>query len=471
MLSAMGDAKALRVGTLTPIASLDPHRAHDFTGHLVLAQVYEPLFVRQRDRVEPRLASAMPQRLPGSNAVVIELRDDVRFSDGSAMTPADVVSSLSPMLVPYGIEASFSGTRLLLKSMSWTHRAEDVLSGIGMRVAKPTPRGPIGTGPYAIAATADDGVQLEANPHARTRAAIPRVVVRYFAAGADGRPVELLAALEAGEIDFTLALARDDVAALKNVRKLFQAGMSTAFLAFNTERGRLADVELRRALALAIDRYRLTELCYANPAAFVARCLLPPALGRGNDGLRHDPAAAAAAIRERGAPPPLRMVRVWGPRPYLPRPDAVAASLVQQLRDVGVRVDTIVSSDSEDYNERLDRGDYDLVLGGWIADTADPIDYLSSTVGSGGILGTGASPGVASNFARWRDAATDDALLTARGGASSAVDEVLARVASEVPLVPLMHGARVIVHGWHVKGYDPEAGPLPDFAALDLDGG
>ena len=55
---------------------------------------------------------------------------------------------------------------------------------------------------------------------------------------------------------------------------------------------------------------------------------------------------------------------------------------------VGVRVDTIVSTDSEDYNERLDRGDYDLVLGGWIADTADPIDYLSSTVGSGADSGS-----------------------------------------------------------------------------------
>lgn len=45
-----------------------------------------------------------------------------------------------------------------------------------------------------------------------------------------------------------------------------------------------------------------------------------------------------------------------------------------------------------------------------------------------------------------------------------------ARVASEVPLVPLMHGPRVIIHAWRVKGYVPDSGVFPDFAAIDLDG-
>jgi ABC-type transport system substrate-binding protein len=465
----MGEGKVLRVGTLTPIASLDPQRAHDFTGHLVLSQVFESLYARVEQRIEPRLALGMPQRQAGNTAVNVELRPDARFSDGTALTAKHVADALAPMLAPYGVEIQPAGARVALRAGVWNHRPEELLAGIGMRVARPGTPFAIGTGPFRIAHAARDLLRLVRNEHAARQPSIEAVEVQCFAPGADGRPGELLAALEGGRVDFTLALARDDVAELKSARKLFQAGMSTAFLAINTEQRHLSDPQVRRGLALAIDRYRLTELCFTNPAAFVARGLLPPALGRGNDGLRHDPAAAAALLADAGLPT-LRMLRVWGPRPYLARPDAVAAAITAQLRDLDVHVETIVSSDSEDYGARIAAADYDLVLGGWIADTTDPVDYLQSTIGSAGILEAGHNPGTACNYARWRDDAVDALLVAARTtGGQRAIDDALARVASEVPCIPLMYGARVIVHGWHVKGYDPEASLMPDFAALTLE--
>jgi len=465
----VGDrTKVLRVGTLAPIGTLDPQRAHDFSGHLVIAQVFESPYVRVDGRLEPRLVVGTPLRRD-PQTFELEVRRDRCFSDGSPVTAEDVAASVRPALAAVGIEATASGDRLLLHARTWRHGPEEVLTTAATKVVKRTARGLLGTGPFAIAESSPTGIRLVRNAHAPTRARVDEVAIRWYES-ADGRPDALVAAIESAEVDFTMSLARDDVAGLQRVRKLFQPGMSTAFLAINTSVPHLASAATRRAFATAIDRYRLAEVCYSNPAAFVARCLLPPALGRCNDGLRHDPEAARSAFVGTKLPARIRMVRVWGPRPYLSKPDAVAALLAQQLRVLGVEVETIVSRDSEHYGTLLAGGEYDLVLGGWFADTGDPVDYLESTLGSGAILGSGHVPIASSNYARWRDPEVDRLLVEARAGAGRRViDEILARVASEVPVVPLMHGARVIVHAWRVKGYDPEAGVFPDFSTLDIE--
>jgi ABC-type transport system substrate-binding protein len=463
----------LRVGTLTTISTLDPHRAHDFTGHIVISQVFESPYQRIDGRFVPRLVVGQPsQRDAGT--FELEVRPDARFSDGTRLTAGELAAAIVPTVAAYGVEVSASGDKVILYSRhGWHHRPEDLLSRAGAKVVKREGNRQLGTGPFAIQEASKNGVRLVRNPHAARAPKIDAIEIRWYPPSADGRPDALLAAIDAGDIDFSPSLARDDVTNLQGVRKLFQPGMSTAFLAINTMTPHFSRAMTRRAIAWALDRYKLASLCYTNPAAFVARCLLPPALGRGQDGLRHDPAAARAALS--GAthkmPARLHMIRVWGPRPYLARPDAVGAGITQQLAAIDIQVDTTVAKDSEDYGALLARGQYDLVLGGWFADTPDPIDYLDATLGSGGILGAGQVPVAASNYARWKDPEVDRLLVDARGaGGTRAIDDILARVASEVPLVPLMHGPRVIVHSWRVKGYDPDAGVFPDFATIDLDG-
>jgi ABC-type transport system substrate-binding protein len=466
----VGDGtKVLRVGTLTAIGTLDPQRAHDFSGHLVISQVFESPYVRHAGGLEPRLVVGMPTRRD-AQTFEIEVRRDIYFSDGSRMTAEDVATAVRPAIGALGIDASTSGDRLLLHAAIWRVRAEEVLATMAAKVAKRTGGALLGTGPFAIAEASPRGIRLVRNEHARRSSRVDAIEMRWYVPTGDGRPEALVAAVESGEVDFTMSLARDDVASLQRVRKLFQPGMSTAFLAINTNAVYFADAPTRRGLAHGIDRYRLADLCYANPAAFVARCLLPPALGRGNDGLRHDLETARAALREHPLPRRLRMIRVWGPRPYISRPDAVATAIAQQLRALDTEVEIVAARDSEHYASLLAQGDYDLVLGGWLADTMDPLDYLESTVGSRGIVGSGSLPIAASNYARWSDAEVDKLLAEGRGGAAArAVDDILTRVAAEVPLVALMHGPRVIVHAWRVKGYDPDSGVFPDFADLDLE--
>ncbi len=242
----------------------------------------------------------------------------------------------------------------------------------------------------------------------------------------------------------------------------------------NVERPHFATARARRALAMAIDRYALTSLCYENPAAFVARGLLPRGLwsGAGGGHLRTDVAGARQALQAAGVqlPPRLRTVTVWGPRPYLPRPQAVADALARQIAALGTSIEFLVPTDSQEHVRLLEGGDYDCVLGGWIADTLEPADFLQSVLGSDRILGPQCPAfALSSNYSRWRDPQFDGHVAAARRtGDRAAIEAAIERACDEVPLVPIMYSAGVVVSTWRVQGAE-SCGIEPDFASLALD--
>jgi peptide/nickel transport system substrate-binding protein len=467
-------AKVLRVGTLTPISTLDPRVAHDFTGHLVISQVFETPYRRLvDDRFEPVLMAGPMVRQERAGRVWFEaaVRSGVRFSDGSPVTAEDIARSVQLAVEHQGLQVVAADDRLSVSVPEGkTPRIELILSDRIGSVVKDVGNTMLGTGPFAVAAMDREHVHLVRNPHSSRKARIDEIDVRCLLPSDGGQPSALVRALVAGEVDFTISLSRDDVDDLKHVRKLFQPGMSTAILSLNTETPHFGRRDVRWCMVRAIDRYNLTQLCYSNPAAFVARALLPPGLGRGNDGIRHDPTRAKAELPAGVLPKRLRMVRVWGPRPYLSRPDAVAAAITDQLRELGTEVEVLAATDSEHYFQMLRSGDYDMCLGGWVADTTDPIDYLRSTLGTTMIPTWDRSPSTCCNYARFSDPMVDALLADAhRGARETMIAQILNRVADEVPLLPLMYGPRVIVHAWRVRGFSPDDGVLPDFSAIELD--
>jgi cationic peptide transport system substrate-binding protein len=312
-------------------------------------------------------------------------------------------------------------------------------------------------------------VRLVRNPHHRQPVALDEVELRVHPSAE-----ALAAAVEAGEVDFTGSLSRDDVARLREARKVFLPGSSTAVLYFNTEKPFLAAADTRRALALAVDRLEVTRTSYANALAFAATSLLPPMLmGSFRDGLSPnvDRARELLAPRRSELPSRLRLVVVWGPRPYLPQPDAAAAVIARQIGELGVGVEVVATASVDDYNRRVSAGDYDLLLSGWIADTLDPADYLDANLSSELVPALDAPPVNRANRSRWRSRAMDAALARFREQRSEeARAEVLRLVADEVPLLPLMYGPTVVVHSWRVQNFEPSPLGLPNLAAVDVEG-
>src|SRR5262249_28946084 len=132
------------------------------------------------------------------------------------------------------------------------------------------------------------------------------------------------------------------------------------------------------------------------------------------------------------------LMAVNSPRPYMPAPLALAARLEEDLAGIGIRVHRKEASSWAEYLDRATRGDYDLAVLGWQADTVDPNDFLSALLASEAIGTT--------NRSRYKSPAMDTLLKRApqggdpderAGGDPDAQDLVPA----DTPRGPLCHVA------------------------------
>ena len=105
---------------------------------------------------------------------------------------------------------------------------------------------------------------------------------------------------------------------------------------------------------------------------FTAAGLLPPFMKKeapvgAVDG---SPAQARQLLTEAGlaAPEKLRLLLTWGPKPYLPDPQAAAKTVAESLRTLGTEVTIVQTKDRAEYAGYLQRGD----RGGCTRRTASP---------------------------------------------------------------------------------------------------
>jgi ABC-type transport system substrate-binding protein len=470
-----GPKKVLRVGLIAPVQSLDPRKTQDFGSVLVLAQVYQQPFSPQPgDQPPAPLLFSEPLRVePGGRLCSAAVRSDVRFSDGTPLTARHVAESLaSTDVVRRVAEVEAREERVVFHLRRPDARFDLTLSQSYCAVILERDGQLLGTGPFMVAEPESPEVmRLVRNPHFERRVALDELRFSVYPASIEEGAAALVRAVEAGEVDFTSFLSREEVGRISGARKWFLPGNSTAVLYFNAENPFLARADTRRALAQAIDRLEVTRTCYSNALAFVASSLLPPMMGSFTDGQaagaehRRELPADAGAPAER-----LRMLLVWGPRPYLPNPRRAALVIAQGVGELGVELEIVPTGSPREYSERVTRGDYDLLLSGWIADTADPVDFLEANLSSESIPAPGASPVNRANRSRWRSREMDEALRQYRQDRSDLPRQrILELLREEVPLLPLMYGPAVVVHSWKVIGFEPSPLGLADFSRVDLE--
>ena len=465
------EKKVLRVGTLAPLHELDPRKTQDLGTVFVLTQVFEPPYsLPAEDKPAQPLLFAGPLETVEGGALAARVRPGVKFSDGTPLTAAHVAGSLARTeVVARAANVEAQGDRVLFRLRRPNARFDLVLAQSYAAIVLEKDGRLHGTGPFMIG-EAGEGValRLAKNPHYREPVPLDEIELRIHPSAE-----ALAAAIEAGEADFTSSLSRDDVARVREARKLFLPGSSTAILYFNCERPFLSSPDVRKALALAVDRVEVTRTSYANALAFTASSVLPPVMGTFKDGLSPnlDRAKELLAPRRAEVPPRLRLVVVWGARPYLPQPKTAAAVVARQLGALGIAVEVVPTSSVEDYNRRVRAGEYDLLLTGWIADTLDPADYLDANLSSDLIPTLDSPPVNRANRGRLRSKAMDAALARFREQRSEdARAEVLRLVADEMPLLPLMYGPTVVVHSWRMKNFEPSPLGLPNLATVDVEG-
>ena len=471
----------LRIGLITVPHHFDPRNAQDFVSNFLVAQIFETLYRPPRGGAAPQpMLLAEPLRLdsaPGQPQVYsAPVRPGVVFSDGTPLDAEGVVASLtSSRLFQQEAAAEADGERVVFRlerpnarfDLVLTQRFASVLrdGGGGAGGDGTGAGGLVATGPYMLAPDSrPEQPHLVRNPRYHGTVGIDELRCTVYPLDDDGKPTALVQAIEAGEVDFCNVLAREQVGTIHRVRKWLEPGSSTAFLYFNTEREVLRDPQVRRALALGIDRSAVTKVCYPNPMAFTATSVLPPLMGRWQDGIAPDPQSAARLLRtaEGAKPERLSLLLTWGPRPYLPDPPGVAAVLAAQLGELGIEVEVVPTGDSEVYYRKIARGDYDLALAGWIADTPDPADFLEALLGPDSIPTPDRPMVVHANLARWRNADAARALAQYRADASPAArDRLKDLVSQEVPLLPLMYGPTLYVYTPRLQDFEPSPLGIP----------
>lgn len=459
---ALLQTRSVKVGVLATINEIDPRKAVDYVSGLVLDQVFESPYaaVAGQPTAEPRLFEPLRGE-DGKNGrqYSAAIRPDIFFSDGTALTPELAVRSLrGSSVLADKATVEVRGDRIWFTLSAPNPRFELTLTQGGCAIVFDHGQQLFGTGPYMFAERPNlrhlqqaPRLHLVRNPHHRGKAAVDEVEFHVLLPENDGTPRALVEALRAGSVDVTTALSAADLVTFKidRVAPLTKPSNSTAFLYLNTARRPLNDVRARKGIDATIDRFEVAAKSYdRNPAAFVATAALPPSMRHGSGMASLVPVDGARLIRESGlAGARLTLLVPWAPRPYLPKPVTVAQIIQQRLSDAGVTLSLIETKNGDDYFNALNDGRFDLALGGWIADTADPADYYDALLSSHAVGNINFA-----NHSRWADSATDALLETFRADSTETRRGEIERIiAEEVPFLPLVYGQSCVAHGRHVR--------------------
>lgn len=408
--------------------------------------------------VEPELAVAWEDR--GGGRWTFRLRPGVTFHDGRPLSAPAVVASLTEGWARG--ESAWLGRLLSARALS-EELVEVRCSSPSCPVPQYLARSPvlapgawdatgrliarIGTGPFAVERWAtDEAVTLRANPRwwggAPTTTGIDVRVVKD--------PASRVLMLEAGQADWIQRVPRRDARRLELAG--YQVPASTflynVYLVFRAGAGVVAEREVRRAIALALDRARLRRVAFED-LALPASGVFPPGhpLHDGDDAAaRRDLAEAErlldaagwrrpspGAERERGGVT-LTLPLLTVADTYRPAWGTAAELLRQDLAAIGMRVE-LEPLERGAWASRVNQGAFVATLRGRVPGWwADAYGVLRTDFRSDGVNNPGRfqSP----TFDRLLDEAWAASDVPARHAALRAALDVLR---DELPIVPLCH--------------------------------
>lgn len=265
-----------------------------------------------------------------------------------------------------------------------------------------------------------------------------------------------LAKLLTGECDVMSTPAASQLSVIKQKPELslsVQSGMNVAFLALNTRKPPFNKVQVRQAIASAINIDNLLQAVYFETGQ-AANSLLPPLSWGYNPSLpmrKPDLQRARQLLKEAGFEQGFEMQVLVQPgsRPYNPDALKTAQLIRNDLARIGIKL-KIVQQEWPITQARLARGQYDSLLSGWIADNADPDNFFRPLLSCAAVER-------GNNYSRWCspafDQLLDDAVTTPQLAfrlrnyyyAQTLLNE-------QVPLIPLAHALRTLASRSDIQG-------------------
>lgn len=268
---------------------------------------------------------------------------------------------------------------------------------------------PIGTGPFKFVSYEQD-VQIRFQAHEEYWAGKAAVDELIFSITPDNAiAYEKLKAGECHVLPYPNLADIDAMRADAELDVLEQAGLNIGYLAYNTTVPPYDNVNVRKALNMAIDKQAILDTVFGGMGK-IAKNPIPPTVWSYNEQTVDDPYSPDIArdmLIAEGVEN-LKM-QVWTnpvARSFNPNPQLMAEVIQSNLGEVGVDVE-IVNYDRGEFlklSKELDRSG--AVLMGWTGDNGDPDNFLAVLLGCGAVGNA--------NRAQWCHKPFDDLIQKAR---------------------------------------------------------
>ncbi|WGS44944.1 ABC transporter substrate-binding protein [Burkholderia sp. JSH-S8] len=269
---------------------------------------------------------------------------------------------------------------------------------------------PVGTGPFIFRHyTKDNSIRFDGNPDYWKPGTV-RLNKLVFDITPD--PAVRMQKLRAGECQMMNYPRPADIKSLQGdptLRVSHQAGFNLAYLGYNTTHPPLDNVEVRRALDMAINKKAIIESVYEG-AGQAAANPMPPTQWSYNAALKdaaYSPAKAKERLAKAGFPNGFD-ISLWAmsvQRPYNPNARLMAEMIQADWAKIGVRA-KIVSYEWGEYVRRGHAGEHDAILTGFTGDNGDPDNWLRVLLGCSSLKG--------GNYAKWCYKPFDDLIVQAQ---------------------------------------------------------
>ncbi|MFP5204788.1 MAG: ABC transporter substrate-binding protein [Acidobacteriota bacterium] len=472
--------------------SLDPRVGTDAQSEHIDELLFDGLVQRNAQfQFVPALAASWQQ--PDPRTLIFHLREGVRFADGRPLTARDVAWTidsmrsgvvLSPKAAAYASVASVETPDPHTVVFHLKHADNFLLENLSSSAMGIVPYGsgsdfwqhPVGTGPFRfVSQQIDQNVVIERNP--LSWSLHPKIGRVRFAVVPDA--ITMALELEKGSADVAVnAIPMDAVPVLARRRDLVvqdAPGTVIQYLAFNLRDPILEHVQVRQAIACAIDRALIIRTLlggHAQPAV----SLLPSSHWAWTGEVAHyeyDPARANRLLDDAGYPRGPDGIRFHltmktstdvGTR-------VLAAVFQQQLAKAGIALD-LRSYEFATFYSDVVRGAFQMYSLRWIGGNENP-DIFSYAFSTARFAPRGGNRGRYSN--PQLDRLLDDAAATP-DPARQRSDYIAAQriLARDLPAINLWYLDTVVVRNRRLIDVTPSPSGSFSFletAALQASGG
>lgn len=327
---------------------------------------------------------------------------------------------------------------------------------------------PVGTGPYRVGEwNRGESITFTQFEDYWGEPANAATVVFRWSTESAARVLEL----QAGTVDGIDNPGPDDFAVIEgdsNLQLIERPALNTFYLAMNNGFEPFDDVNVRKAVAMGIDRQRIVDTFYprgSEVASHFTPCAIPNGCA-GDEWYAFDPTAAKAALADAGFPNGFSTNLFYRDvvRGYLPQVGSVAQDIQAQLA-ANLNIDaTIVVMESGAFIEACTSGTCDgFHLLGWGADYPHVTNFLDFHFG-------GAYAGFGSQAAIFTDPLGQGTTIADPATSEPFYVEANNAIREDVPMVPIAHGGSAVAYRADVDG--AHASPLSNefFAAVDPGG-